>query len=573
MRRHRFFSFFSFSFSFLTAFFIFFSASALCAAMPAARAAAFSNSPSAPPAPRENEPLAYVLMERAANDPAHSGAFLQQALLAAPNFPPVYFSLAAREFRNFPGGLLSGIYYCIEGFKAYGRNWWWAMDLSGLLAFALVWSFFIALAAAAALRFSREFPLLKHDINEDRRHFFLFLLPAAGAFFGPFFFLASVFLLLGLYFQKRDRVLVYLIMLFFVFVPYLSGWAESVYHMATPDMRAVVAVNEGTDSSLALDTLQGERDFDSLFSYGLAAGRAGKFPDAIAAYSAAIDKKKDARAYVNLGNCYYLLGEPDKAGQFYQASIGIRPGAAAYFNLARISRDQLDYKKGDELYKEAEDLDPSKVSRFMGEEEGNSSAVRLMYDSLGMHDFYGLFRKVQRGSRASSLGLCPSLLAPAAILFAVFFFFYGKKGRVKAFRCSRCGNILCERCEKDLYWGRMCSDCYRSLVKIEVLDPKKRVARLLKIHGSQLKRSALIRALGFAPPGIAYIYGGNILQGMLMLWGFLFFLLAALLNPLFTVGLSTMGHAWLDYIAAIGIGLLYVLSFAGIRRRQGREWL
>lgn len=539
-------------------------------AAPQAPPAAFSNVP-APP--RENEPLSYVLMERAANDPPHAVAFLQQALEAAPDFPPVYFSLAARKFRDFPGGLLSGFYYCIQGFKAYGRNWWWAMNLSGLLAFALVWSFFIALAAAAALRFYREFPLLKHDINEDRRHFLLLLLPAAGAFFGPFFFAASVFLLLGLYFQKRDRVLVYLVLLFFAVVPFLSGWAESVYRMATPGMRAVVAVNEGTDNSLAFDTLQGRRDFDGLFSYGLAAGRAGEFPDAVAAFSAAIDKKKDARAYVDLGNCYYLLGEPDKAGQLYRTSIGIRPGAAAYFNLARISRDQLDYKKGDELYSQAESINPSRVSRFMGSAEEGAPGGRLMYGSLGMRDFYGLFGKVRRDGRASSLGLYPSLLAPAAILFAIFFFFYGRKGGVRAFRCSRCGNILCERCEKELYWGRMCSDCYRSLVKIEVLDPKKRVARLLKIHGGQLKRSALIRALGFAPPGIAYIYGGNILQGMLMLWGFLFFLLAALLDPLFTVGLSTLGHAWLDYVAAIGIGLLYVLSFAGIRRRQGREWL
>ncbi len=547
------------------------------AALPAVQAIASGNGQLKikDPSLKENEPLSYVLMERAANDPIHSGALLEQAIRVSPDFPPAYFSLAAMDLRDFPNGLLSGLYYGVEGFKAYGRNWWWAMNLSGLLTFALVWSFFISLAVTAALRLSKEFPLLRHDISEDRRHFFLFLVPAIGAFFGPIFFLASVFLLLGLYFQKRDRVLVYLVMIFFAFVPYLSGWAESVYHVATPGMRAVVAVNEGTDNSLALDALGGRRDFDGLFSYGLAAGRAGELSDAIAAYSAAIDVRKDPRAYVNLGNCYYLLGEPDKAGQLYQTSAGIRPGAAAYFNLARISRDQLDYEKGDELYKQAASIDPARVSRFMSMAGGNENSPggKVMDESLGMRDFYSLFENIHRGVEVSSVGLYPPLLAPAAVLLAVFFLFYVKKGGVKAFRCSRCGKILCERCEKELYWGRMCSDCYRSLVKIEVLDPKKRVARLLKIHGGQLKRSALIRALGFAPPGIAYIYGGNILQGMLMLWGFLFFLMAALLNPLFTVGLAALDHAWLNYAAAAGIGLLYILSFAGIRRRQGREWL
>ena len=562
MRRHSLFKFMKVSAVLLIA---------LWAALPSVPAAASGNSPSV--SLKENEPLSYVLMKRAANDPAHSGDILARALSASPDFPPVYFSLAARDFRDFPNGFLGWFYYSVEGLKAYGRNWWWAMDLSGLLIFALVWSFFISLTVMVLLRLSREFPLLKHDINEDRKHFFLFLVPAAGAFFGPFFFLASVFLLLGLYFPKRDRVLVYLVMLFFALVPYLTGWAEGVYHMATPGMRAVVAVNEGTDNSLALEALGGRRDFDGLFSYGLAAGRAGEFSDAIASYSAAIDKKKDARAYVNLGNCYFLLGEPDKAVQLYQTSIGIRPGAAAYFNLAQVNRDALDYEEGAELYKQAVSIDPSRVSRFMNSAGKNASGGKLMDDTLGMRDFYGLFEKVRGGQKASSVGLYPSLLAPAAVFLAVFFFFYGTKGKLRAFRCSRCGKILCERCEKELYWGRMCSDCYRSLVKIEVLDPKKRVARLLKIHGGQLKRSALIRALGFAPPGIAHTYGGNILQGMLLLWGFLFFLLTALLNPLFTVGLSTMGHVWLNAVSAIGIGLLYVLSFAGIRRRQGREWL
>ncbi len=523
---------------------------------------------------RENEPLSYVLMHRAANDPAHSGALLQQALDASPDFPPVYFSLAARDLRDFPGGVFNWLYYSVEGFKAYGRNWWWAMNLSGLLVFALVWSFFIAVAVTAALRLPKEFPLLKHDINEERRHFFLFLIPAAGAFFGPFFFLASVLLMLGLYFQKRDRVLVCLVLLCFAFVPYLTGWAEGVYHAATPEMRAVVSVNEGADNSLALQALAGKGNFEDLFSYGLASVRGGDLSGAVAAYSTALDKKKDPRAYVNLGNCYLLMGEPDKAGELYKDSLGIKPGAAAYFNLAQMSRDALDYQQGDELYRKATSMDPARIARLMSMAEKNPPGGKLLMDELlGMQDYYYMFDKTRRNGTVSSEGLLPDLLLPISLLWTVIFLIYGKKGGVKAFRCSRCGKILCEKCEKELYWGRMCGDCYQSLVKIEVLDPKKRVARLLKIHGGQLKRSALIRALGFAPPGIAYIYGGNVLQGMLMLWGVLFFLLAALLNPMFTVGMSAGEHVWLNIVSLSGIGLLYLLSFAGIRRRQGREWL
>ncbi len=516
-----------------------------------------------------NEPLSYVLMERAANDPAHSKALLEQALRNTPDLPPVYFSLGAADLKEFPGGLVSWFYYVLEGVKAYARNWWWAIDLSGLIGVSLIASFFASLFIAVCLRLPRELPLLKHDIGEQRRQILLLLVPAVSAFFGPGLFLASMLLLLGVYFQRRDRILVYLVLFFFAFTPFITGWVKSVYLVSAPEMRAVVAVNEGTDNSLALDTLAGSRDFDGLFSYGLALSRAGRTSEAIAVYSAAIEKRKDPRAYINLANCYMLLGDPRKAGELYTASIQIKPTAPAYFDLAQLNRNALNYEKGDALYKQASALDPAGVTSFMAR-AGQNAGNLLMDDALGMDDFYLLFEKTRAGVRS---GARAGLLWPILLLWLAVFFYYGRKGRMRAFRCSRCGRILCDRCEVEPYWGRMCRDCYQSLVQLEAQDPKKRVAKLLQIHGSQLKRGAFIRALGFAPPGIAYIYGGCILQGMLMLWAFLFFAVAALLNPLFATGLGTWDHSWLGIISAVSCGLLYILSCIGIRRRQGREWL
>ncbi len=524
----------------------------------------------APAIAANNEPLSYVLMERAANDPAHSKALLEQALRSAPDFPPVYFSLGAASLRELPGGLVSWFYYVVEGIESYGRNWWWSIDLSGLVGFSLIASFFASLFVTVCLRLPRELPLLKHDIGEQRKQLLLLLAPAVSAFFGPGLFLASLLLLLGMYFQRRDRVLVYIVMLFFAIVPFVSGWVKGVYLVSDPEMRAVVAVNEGTDDSLALSALAGSRDFDGLFSYGLALRRSGRPSEAIVAYSAAIERQKDPRGYVDLANCYMQLGDSRKADELYTASIGIKPTASAYFNLAQLNRNQLNYEKGGELYKQAAALDPAKVTAFM-ERAGQNAGSLLMDDTLGMGDFYLLFDKARAGVPSGALG--EGLLWPVLALWLGVFLYYGKKGRMRAFRCSRCGRILCERCEREPYWGRMCRDCYQSLVRLEAQDPKKRVAKLLQIHGGQLRRGALIRTLGFAPPGIAYIYGGYILQGMLLLWAFLFFAAAWMLDPLFATGLGGGRHSWLDAVSAVFCGLLYVLSYIGIRRRQGREWL
>lgn len=516
------------------------------------------------------EPLSCVLMRQAANDPARSQTLLEQAQKYSPDFPPVYFKLAAASLRDLPGGIVSWFYYVIEGAESYGRNWWWAIDLSGLAGFSLIASFFTALFATVCLRMPREFPLLKHDMGEQRGNFLLLLVPAVSAFFGPGLFLASLLLLLGLYFQRRDRVLVYLVIFFFAAVPFLSGWVKSVCLVSNPQMRAIVSANSGADDTLALKTLADSRDFEGLFSYGLALRRSGRLMDAINAYTRALEEKKDPRAYVNLANCYMLLGDTGKAGELYTDSLAVRPTASAYFDFAQLSRNNLDYEKGGELYRKAVALDPARVSSFMN--QGQSAPNMLMDDTLGMGDFFSLFETRRRQSASAGV-FGGSPLWVVLFLWLAVFFRNGGRGRVRAFRCSRCGRILCDRCEREPYWGRMCRDCYQSLVKLEVQDPKKRVARLLKIHGGQLKRGALIRALAFAPPGIAYIYGGYILQGMLMLWAFLFFATAAALNPLFATGMQARGHGWLGALSIFFCGLLYIFSFIGIRRRQGRQWL
>lgn len=521
-------------------------------------------------APVYKVPASYVLMERAANDPVHSKTLLEQALKETPDLPPVYFNLGKVQLRDFPGGLASWFYYMVEGFKSYGRNWWWAIDLSGLIGFSLAASFFIALFVTVCLRLPRELPLLKHDIGEQRKHFLLFLVPAVSVFFGPGLFFASLLILLGIYFPRRERILVYLVMLFLAFTPFLTGWVQGVYLISNPGMRAIVAVNEGTDNSLALKTLSGNRQFEGLFSYGLALRRAGLPGEAIAAYEAALGLQKDPRVYVDLANCYLLLGNPGKAGELYTESLRIKPAAAAYFDLAQLNGNTLDYEKGGELYRKATALEPARVASFM-DQAGQKSGYALMDDALGMNDFYSIF---QRARTSASPGVFHSgLLWLVLIIWLAVFFRYGKEGRVNAFRCSRCGRILCGRCEPEPCWGRMCRECYQSLVKIEALDPKKRVERLLKIHEVQLRRGALIKALALAPPGMAHIYGGSVLRGMLTLWAFLFFAAAAVLDPLLATGLGTQEHSWLGVLSVIICGLLYISTFIAIRRKQGRVCL
>ncbi len=516
---------------------------------------------------RNYEPYTAVQMKRAGINPADAEPLLEKGLAASPDFPPVYFQLARESLRHLPDGFSKWVYYSVEGIRAYGRNWWWSLSLSGLVTASLAASFVGSLLLTVLLRLPREFPLLKHDTEENPLHLFVWLgMLVISVFFGAAFFLGTLLMLLGLYFGKRDRLLVYLALAALVFLPAASGWLKALSSDSSTELRAVTAVNEAGGDSLALSALANSADFEGAFSYGLALKREGRLNEAVSAFSAALRNSggKDTRAYVDLANCYQLLGNSSSAQQLYESSIAIRPNAEAFYNLALLNRKKFNFEKGDELFKQALKLAPGKVSAFSSYAEGAPDAP--MDSTLGFNDFYRLLLGPHR----------IAWMAPqsyAAILWMLVFAFYARAGKLKAFRCSRCGKVLCYGCEGETYWGRMCGDCYRSLVKLEALDPKERVSRLLKIHGYQLKRGGLIRALSFAPPGIAYIYAGNVLQGMLMLWVFLFAVGLLVLNPLFTTGLSLMDHGWLDYAAWGTAAILYLVSFAGIRRRQGKGWL
>jgi tetratricopeptide (TPR) repeat protein len=519
-----------------------------------------------------NEPASYSLMSRAGHNPDKALDLLEEAEEESPDFPPVYFRLSFTHFSKMPQGLFNWSYAFFEGLRAYGRNWWWLLDLSGLLVLALGGSFLLSLLIIVLFRLPREFPLLKHDMAENRRLVPLIAVLLAAATLGPVLFSGALLMLLGLYFRKRDRIAVYLIFIFLALLPLGVRWVNFVYSASTPALRAAVDVNEGRDNQLALEALAGREEFASRFSRALALKREGRCPEAIEELAGALSLRKDPRAYTNLANCYYAMGDMKRARENYEASLSIRPAAASFLNLSRLDREEFNFTKGDEMYREAVKLDPVKVSNFVRMAE-NFPQNNLMDERLRMADFYELAWGMKKDLLALSFWAPEVVFTILSLLLAAAYAYYLRGGRIRAYRCSRCTRILCPRCEREPQWGQMCKECYQSLVKLEVLDPKERVSRLLKIHGYQVRRAALIKTLSFAPPGIAYIFGGKVLPGLAFLWSFLFFILFLVLDPFFGTGLSGFEHNWLNILAGSGAGFLYLLSIMRTRRRQGQGWL
>ncbi|MFZ3121916.1 MAG: tetratricopeptide repeat protein [Thermodesulfovibrionales bacterium] len=512
-----------------------------------------------------NEPYSYVLIKKANADPSRAKSLLTEAIRHSPYLPPAYFEMAKISFSPSAKGIFESLDYTIKGFKAYKKNFWWLMSISGLFTASFMLSFVIVLALVLAVRFFIDIPLLSHDIKENRKKILIAMLLVPLSFLGPLFFMAGSLLLLGLYFRGMNKALVYASALLLLLSSLCLGFINMFLSVPSSELRAIVAVNESRDNKYAASVLKNKTDFVSLFSYGLALKREGGHEEAIAAYKKLLASHPDPRAYVNLGNSYVSVNDMAAAKESYKKSIELKPLASAYYNLSQVSRETLDFAKGEEYFTEAIKLSRESVSQFSSAASRNPNRF-VIDETLPMSAMWEYAKNSAQDSiKVSPLNSASSVIVSIALL--IMFYIMDSTFKQRAYRCQRCGVILCGKCGKGKLWGEMCSLCYKSLIKLDALDSRVRVAKQLEVQELQKKKRRTISILSFAPPGIAHIYWGRILSGTLFLWLFLFLLLLILLKPLFFTGLSLFSHSWLTIPAVILMAFLYLISNIDAQRR------
>lgn len=520
------------------------------------------------------EPYSYLLIEMAHNDRSRAKEYLGMARRYAPDLPAVYFELAREELSPSAQSLFQWLDYFRQGIRAYGRSFRWEFSLAGLLYMSLFVSFGLSLLLIIGIRLPMETGLILHEGREDRKRLALLALPVLLALLGPIAFIAGALFVVGLYHKKESKAVVYISIIFFLLSPTLSGLAHT-FLMDSPALRAIAEVNERRDNRYALRTLKGRSDFLSTFSYALALKREGGYPEAIKAYESLIDppRKPDPRVYVNLGNSYYALREIDTAKDFYRKATEIMPLPSAFYNLSQVHRETLDFARGDEYFLEAAKLNSRQVSKFAS--LAADSPNRFVADEtlptsvIWKQAMAGVSLLGGDGS-ASAFRLIILILA---VVLTAGFYLIGKKIKYRALRCKKCGEIFCSRCSRAITWGEMCPRCYLSLIKIDEIDSKERIKRLLSIYQSQTRRRKTARVLSCAVPGAGQIYAGKLLAGLFLLWPFLFSLTLLVLNMFGAMGPFPFDHGWTSPIAMITLVVTYTVSVFHMKRRINRGWL
>ncbi|MGD8352117.1 MAG: hypothetical protein PVG55_03905 [Nitrospirota bacterium] len=515
-----------------------------------------------------DEPYSYALMREAEAGENREEA-LRDAVRFSPDLPAAYFELSMASLPD----VFSSIRHGLEGLRAYARNFWWSFSLAGLaLASALV-SLALAGAVVALVRLPLSVPLLSHDINESKAKVLLPLLLLPAALGGPLLFIGGALAVVGIHLKRNGKVPAFVFLGVLAAAPLVLAVADSMLSAASsPAMKAIVAVNEGRDNEYALRVLKDEEGFAERFSYALALKRVGRHGEAAEIYAGlARENPSSVKVLNNLATTYSAMGKTGRAKDYLEQASAVEPSALMLYNLSQLYRGDLNYAAGDKYYGEAAALDRDLVSKYtaLAGENPNRFLIDMTYS---MTELWWQAMKYRREILTPfPIGKFPAAgLALALIVLAAAFY---SSSSSRAFHCSRCDRIVCNICSRDSRWGQMCPDCYSSLVKLQDHDRQRRVDALLAAYENRSRKRKTAKALSFLPPGIAHVYTGRALGGMLLLWAFGFFAAALWLNPFIGTGMAGLSHWWLNPLLILAMAVTYISTTVYISGRLDSGWL
>jgi tetratricopeptide (TPR) repeat protein len=520
-----------------------------------------------------SDAYSYFLIEKSRADPAKAKEMLLAALRYSPELPAVYFELSKVSFSFSTEGIFQAFAYMTRGVEAYTKNFWWSFMAAGSLFMSFIISFVISVIIIVLVRLFKDLSLLSHDIMEQKTRVFLLLI-LISALTGPLLFVGGLLIILGLYMKTRDKAVVYLYLVFLLFLPLVLKTSSMFLSLPSSDvLKAVVLVNESKDNRYALSVLENAKDDVALFSYALALKREGGYDKAITIYSNLISEKPDPKVYNNLANCYFAKNDMEMAKQLYEKAVQMKSLVSAYYNLSQVSRVTLDLGKGEEYFLSAQRLDSDAVSRFQAIFGHNPN--RFVIDEvLSTSDL--LRYAVGRTIKVLPFGLStiPLIFVPfITFFFGLLFYILDSRMKQRAYKCQKCGTVLCTKCEKKILWGHMCPQCYKTLVNLHELDARERITRLQTVYEHQKRRRRIMNILSFLIPGFSQIYAGDILRGLLFLWSFLFFLFVFVVSSMFIAGVPYSSHTWLNWGSIALLVIVYFVSNIMTRRRLAKGWL
>jgi len=507
--------------------------------------------------------------------------YFKSAASLSPDLPQSYIHLARTSFSFTTDGLTETIGYIMDAWRALRNNFWWSFRISGNLLITLYLSIYLSLIISIIIMLVPRFNLYIHDIHEDKRRFFLLLPPVILVFFGPVFSILACLLPFWLYLKKREKYLLYAMFLAVaIMIPVAPLLSSFFGASANVKLRNIININSGLYTGDTVYLLEEGGDYETTFTYALDLKRKGHYKKAIKVYESLLGKygrTADAKIYNNIANCYVGLNDNKTALQYYNKALQTEELASTYYNLSQMYREFFDFKKGEEFYNKALSVDSDRVSLFLGL-RGTTVNSFVVDEILSVGELWSL---AFRTTSSSAQGHLKKMLSFTnkwisyliLILLIIALNLYERMTPLFAYRCVKCGSIQCGHCEKKLSRGNMCHLCYSALTDITTLRVRERLSRIVQIHRYTDDRMQRIKLLTLFLPGSGHIYYGWIVQGFLIMFFFILFLITAIVwtyfNP--SVGMTDLAKTF-RWFSLAGLILIYITSVFYVFRKVPGRW-
>jgi len=537
--------------------------------------------PAAEPDLRELEPDARVifLLEEARamlrqGDAAAAIALGERAVAGDPGHPAPYFFLARVLLRR---DFMSSITRFGEGLSAVAGDFRWLLSLAGgASVMLLVAAVFASIVAWVVLLYKSVFPAV-HDVRERNLDWRILILSAATLIIGLFYPVCLLSFLLWPYFKRRERMFLTIIPVMLVSSSFLLSVVSGSFSFpSSPRAKALVSLAGGGDVSRALSALKDPKTEAEHFGVGTAYMELENYKKAIDTYLR-IDNgwKYYSRVLNNLGVCYYRMNRLEKARSFFESALDSGLSSTRY-NLSQVYRDELKFGEGDRLFRQVQQEDPDAVSAFMA--SGRTVVAEKLPDKI----LWTLMLKEEprlKDLRMSMwrpfMGPVPVGIAPIAGIFVLFLFVFRdralRKGR-RAYRCWKCGEVHCGKCENRMSKDDLCNSCYLGSVRIDQADPQHRVKKILrarKYYEDRVRKAKLLSLL----PGLGSYYLGRMWSGFFLLSLFLLTIeLMFFSDYLFWVPRLFFGSLGFFIPGLLAISCLVVVSYLIVRGGIIRGW-
>ncbi|MGC2424362.1 MAG: tetratricopeptide repeat protein [Nitrospirota bacterium] len=499
------------------------------------------------------EPLSAAMLKQGkslldAEDTAGALLLINSAVRISPDYPPAYFARGWAYFAQDKMKFLITLDSFREGFvKSLGDFWWPFFYLGDKFA-----SFLFTLAAlfslfglCMAVRYSA---LFSHDIAEALKKkesepyltyiilplFFLAVLGLLG-----YWWAASVcFLSLWVYFNKKEKALAVCFFALLVFMPEIIGNFSNFPQAGGNRLLWVMDevnkghLHSGAEEYLESVTSKEPRNEAAAMSLAELYKKSGRYDDAAEAYEKLSTASPENTLYRNnLGNVYFLAGRNSDAVREYQAAIQYGPEKPLpYFNLSQVYGENLMFPERERADLAARELDPALVSALR--ERAGTEPVRMVFDyPVPVETFWRIAFSNRHSGLADSLWEMTVKVLPlkgtrlagiSFIILALAVSALRKKGVTSHF-CKKCGKVSCRKCQKPNYSKELCPECHQIFVKLEGVEARDRVRKLLEVREKNRKKTLFCRSVTLVVPGTGHFLTGHPSRGFLFMGAFIFF--------------------------------------------------